>query len=76
MNISGYIFYGLYSTIGYFTDVPGAGTVVLADILFVYHALFMVFILTVQASIYPRGKNRVSGYTIVLCMMLWLGIML
>ena len=74
MNISGYIFYGIYSTVGYFTDISGAGTVVIADLIFVYHALLMVTILTFQVLYYPHGKNRVSGYTIIICTVLWIAI--
>ena len=72
MNICGYILYGIYSTVGYFTTISGAGTVVLADIIFVYHAITMVIIQTIQACIYPRGKNRISGYTIALCISIWI----
>ena len=75
MNITGYTFYGMYSTLGYFFKAKGAGTVVVADLFFIYHALLMVVILAGQVLIYPRGKNRVSGYTIILCISLWVFIM-
>ena len=57
---------------GYFFNAKGAGTVVVADLFFVYHALLMVFILTCQVLYYPRGKNRISGFTIILCIFLWI----
>lgn len=72
MNICGYTLYGIYSTIGYFTSISGAGTVVFADIFFVYHAIAMVIIQSLQVLYYPRGKNRVSGYTIILCVSIWI----
>jgi hypothetical protein len=54
--MSGYLFYGFYCTIGYFLDIPGAGTVVISDLIFVYHALLMVAILTYQSVIYEVSK--------------------
>lgn len=72
MNISGYIFYGIYSTLGYFFSFKGAGTVVIADLIFVYHALLMCLVLSVQALIYPLGKNRVSKLTIMFLIGLWI----
>ena len=45
---------------------------VIADLFFVYHGTAMVIIQSVQVLIYPRGKNRVSGYSIILCITLWL----
>ncbi len=53
LNICGYTFYGIYSTIGFFTDIKGAGTVLLGDLIFVYHAIPMVIILAIQCVIYP-----------------------
>ena len=56
---------------GYFFKYKGAGTVVIADLIFVYHALLMCLILSVQALIYPRGKNTVSPYAVAICIGLW-----
>ena len=44
LNLIGYTFYGIYSSIGYFTNTKGAGTVVLADLIFVYHAIPIVIL--------------------------------
>jgi hypothetical protein len=63
----GYVFYAIYSTFGYFFKDPGAGTVVLADLIFIYHGLLMVIIWAIQAAIYPWGKNKISIYCIVIC---------
>lgn len=71
MNINGYLFYGIYSTLGYFFHMKGAGTVVFADLFFVYHALLMCLVLSIQALIYPHGKNKISFFTIVFCIGLW-----
>ena len=71
MNICGDLLYGIYSTLGFFFHFQGAGTVVIADLVFIYHALLMCVILATQAWIYPYGKNRVSIYTIILCAIIW-----
>jgi len=52
LNISGYTFYAIYSSLGYFTDMEGAGTVVIADLVFVYHGIVMIAIEAVQCCIY------------------------
>lgn len=36
----------------------------------------MCLILSIQALIYPRGKNRISPYAIALCIGLWLFIII
>lgn len=71
MNICGDLLYGIYSTLGFFFLFKGAGTVVIADLVFIYHALLMCIILSVQAWIYPYGENRVSPYTVALCVLIW-----
>lgn len=48
LNITGYGLYTIYSSVGYFTDIPGAGTVVIADLVFVYHGVLMVTIQVYQ----------------------------
>lgn len=53
MNFSGYLLYTLYMSIGYFTTIKGAGTVVIADLLFVYHAMFMMILYSIQFLMYP-----------------------
>lgn len=72
-NITGYTFYIIYSSVGYFTDIKGAGTVVIADLVFVYHAALMVVIETIQCVIYEvycdllkRGKNKISKTAIII----------
>lgn len=78
-NITGYTFYIIYSSVGYFTDIKGAGTVVIADLVFVYHAALMVVIETIQCIIYEvycdlrkRGKNKISKAAIIIISILWL----
>lgn len=71
MNIIDYVFYGIYSTLGFFYKFRGAGTVVVSDLVFVYHALFICSVLSIQACIYPRGKNKTSIYAVSLGVILW-----
>ena len=53
LNINGYAFYTIYLSVGYFTpDVKGAGTVVIADLIFVYNAMAMMFVQLFQFCIY------------------------
>ena len=72
MNLAGYTFYGFYSTLGFFFHAEGAGTVVIADLFFVYHAFLMCLIWVVQGMIYPRGSNRLSGFATILLVTLWI----
>jgi hypothetical protein len=65
-NMVGYVFYGIYTTLGYFYKDPGAGTVVIADLIFIYHGILMVLIWIIQAVIYPWGKNKISIYCIII----------
>jgi hypothetical protein len=70
-NIFGYAFYSIYSTLGYFFKMKGAGTVVIADLVFAYHALTICFVLAAQAVMYPKGKNYISCITVVIVLGLW-----
>ena len=63
LNFTGFLFYSIYSSLGYFDNDPGAGTVDLSDIAFGYHALFIISITGVQCIIYPWGKNKVGNVT-------------
>jgi len=72
MNIFGYTFYSIYSSLGFFWGFEGAGTVVVADLFFAYHALAICFVLAFQAFIYPKGSNKLSPKTVGFCIFLWL----
>lgn len=75
LNITGFTLYSIYTTVGFFfPEVEGAGTVVIADLVFCYHAILMNMILTIQVLIYPSGKNTISFYSIGLCCALWLSV--
>jgi hypothetical protein len=70
-NIFGYTFYSIYNTLGYFFHMKGAGTVVIADLVFSYHALFICGVLAIQTMIYPKGKNSISWVTVLIVIGLW-----
>ena len=52
INVTGWTCYSTYTTLGYFTTIKGAGTVVLFDFVFVCHAMLMVAIGCIQCCIY------------------------
>lgn len=72
MNLTGFLFYGIYNTYGYFIDDTQTGKVDLNDIFFAYHALFATFLTITQICIYPKKNNRVHSYTVVLLVFMWI----
>lgn len=54
MNLTGFLFYSIYSSYGYFVDDAQTGHVDLNDIFFAYHALFATFVTISQICIYPK----------------------
>jgi hypothetical protein len=70
-NIFGYSFYSIYNTLGYFLHMKGAGTVVVADLVFSYHALFVCGVLAMQTAVYPKGRNSISWVTVLIVIGLW-----
>jgi|JI6StandDraft_1071083.scaffolds.fasta_scaffold03037_14 hypothetical protein len=77
MNLTGYTFYSLYCAYGYLYDgsEPETGKVDLNDLIVNLHALLLSFLLTIQAFVYPLGKNRIQYWTISLLIALWLFVM-
>jgi hypothetical protein len=51
-SFTGYTFYTIYLSIGAFTDLEGAGTIVIADMVFIYHTVFVIIIQLIQCIIY------------------------
>jgi hypothetical protein len=51
--------------------MKGAGTVVIADLIYAYHSLFICIVLTIQAFVYPKGKNQLSWITVMILLCLW-----
>jgi hypothetical protein len=71
MNMTGFTFYSLYNSYGYFVNSEQTGKVDLNDVLFGYHALFATLICMLQAAIFPKGKNRVHIYTFIMISLMW-----
>lgn len=71
MNLTGFLFYSIYNTYGYFVDDKQTGKVDLNDIFFAYHALFATFVTISQICIYPKKNNRVHLYTVVILVLMW-----
>lgn len=71
MNLTGFIFYSLYNTYGYFIKSDQTGQVDLNDVIFAYHALFATLVCITQIAIYPGGKNRIHAPTIGLLLLMW-----
>ncbi len=71
MNLTGFLFYGIYNTYGYFISDEQTGKVDLNDIFFAYHALFATAVTITQICIYPKKDNRVHSYTVVLLVSMW-----
>ena len=71
MNLTGFTFYSIYNTYGYFVNEDQTGHVDLNDVIFAYHALFATLICVSQILFYPFKKNKVHGYTIVLLLVFW-----
>jgi len=78
-NITGYTLYTIYSTFGYFTDLQGAGTVVIADLVFVYHTMLMMVINIAQCWIYSvrklanqKGKTVMSKQALMIAITIWI----
>jgi cystinosin len=74
MNLTGFTFYSIYSSYGYFYPGGSAdtGQVDLNDLIFAYHALFITILTVGQAFYYPQGKNKIMKVTIVYLCALWL----
>jgi hypothetical protein len=66
LNLSGYVFYAVYCSYGFFyTEAQTeTGRVDLNDLLFVFHALFITTVTAIQAVIYPKGRNKISPISI------------
>ena len=71
MAVNGTIFYLIYCMLGFFTNIKGAGTVLLGDLLWtVFNACFLI-IQMVQFCIYPTGNNRITARSVIPSIFLW-----
>eukprot|EP00825_Cyclidium_porcatum_P032711 TRINITY_DN34917_c0_g1_i1.p1 TRINITY_DN34917_c0_g1~~TRINITY_DN34917_c0_g1_i1.p1 ORF type:complete len:326 (-),score=53.22 TRINITY_DN34917_c0_g1_i1:155-1132(-) len=71
-NFSGYTFYSIYNSFGYFDPThSGVSDDEIQDLIFAYHGLFATIIQLFQCSIYPKGKNKLSKFCIIMSAILW-----
>jgi hypothetical protein len=74
MNLTGFSFYSIYCSYGYF--YPGGtaetGQVDLNDLIFAYHALLITILTVAQAFYFPKGKNKIMKITIIYLVIMWL----
>ena len=71
MNLSGFLFYSIYNTEGYFINNKETGQVDLNDVFFAYHALFATLVTLLQVLCFKRGKNVIHGVTILILLLMW-----
>lgn len=76
MNLTGFIFYSLYNSYGFFINSDQTGQVDLNDVIFGYHAMFATLVCIFQIFLYPRGKNSLHIPTVVLLITMWSFILL
>ncbi|EGR28750.1 pq loop repeat family protein [Ichthyophthirius multifiliis] len=63
LNFTGFLFYSIYTTVGYFTDNPeksGTGDVSIQDVVFAYHACILTIVTLLQTFIYPVKKKKLQ----------------
>ena len=72
MNLTGFTFYSLYCSYGYFSgNDQQTGRVDLNDVIFSYHALAITIITVIQAFVFPQGKNKILKITIAGLSLMW-----
>ena len=71
MNLTGFTFYSIYCSYGYFVNSDQTGQVDLNDLLFAYHALAATLLTLSQVIFFPKKKNKIHAATIVYLLLLW-----
>lgn len=71
MNLTGFTFYSIYCTYGYFVNTDQTGQVDLNDLLFAYHALFATFLTLAQVLFFPKKQNKIHAVTVFYLLLLW-----
>jgi hypothetical protein len=71
MNLTGFLFYSIYNTYGYFISTEQTGRVDLNDVFFSYHALFATCVTVSQIFLYPKTNNKVHLPTVILLVLMW-----
>jgi cystinosin len=76
MNLTGFTFYSIYNTYGYFVNSDQTGTVDLNDIFFAYHAMLATLITTTQIMIYPKKDNKIHMITLIYLVAMWVFVLI
>jgi cystinosin len=71
MNLTGFTFYSIYCTYGYFVNEDQTGRVDLNDLLFAYHAICATLLTLTQVIIYPKKQNKIHVPTIIYLIGMW-----
>jgi len=71
MNLTGFTFYSIYCSYGYFISDDQTGKVDLNDLLFAYHAIFATLLTLSQVLFFPRNQNKVHTPTIIYLVAMW-----
>ena len=58
MNLTGFTFYSIYCSYGYFVNTDQTGQVDLNDLLFAYHALFATLLTLTQRDLHNTRLAR------------------
>lgn len=71
MNLTGFTFYSIFCSYGYFVNTDQTGQVDLNDLLFAYHALLATLLTLTQVIFFPKKHNRIHGITLFYLLLLW-----
>lgn len=72
MNLTGFLFYSIYCSYGYFVSTDQTGKVDLNDCIFAYHALLATLVCIGQVLVFPRKNNRLHFITLIYLIGMWL----
>jgi cystinosin len=71
MNLTGFTFYSIYNSYGYFISEDQTGKVDLNDLLFSYHAIIATLLTLSQIMIFPKQSNKIHTPTIIYLVVMW-----
>lgn len=72
LNFTGFVFYSVYNSFGYWDKSISVGSVEINDLFFAYHAVIITTITCAQCFIYPRGKNKVHISCWIFTAVVWI----
>ena len=72
MNLTGFTFYSIYNSYGYFINTDQTGKVDLNDVIFSYHAIFATLLTLTQIFCFPKKNNKIHLPTVLYIGAMWL----